>query len=353
MEEIEKKPQEDLELPEFTLDDILREFGSGADETPAAPEVLADAPPAEPKPGAAAEPELLVWTPKTEHPAPADVTGDTIAVDTAAIRAAAKAAPAAVTDDTIRLDGVPAAAPTPAPAAEPAAEDGVPEEAVPFKPDFDKPVDEYVPPEPIVFRPRSRLSELRRKLIEGPEKRYHALAESGLGRLQISIFLSMLVVVLAVASIILYRMGLVRENRMRLLVFGELFAMLFSALLGSERLLEGFASLFMGKFRPDTLLAVSFAACLADGVFCLRQVRVPFCAAFCLQVTMALWAEYQRRSAEMAQMDTLRKATRLNRIAKAPDCYEGRPGFCVSDGQVEGFMDTYQLPTAPEKAIGR
>lgn len=359
MEEIEKKPETDLELPDFTLEDILREFGSGAEDTPPAAEALADAPPAEPAPGAPAEPDLLVWTPKAApaDPAPAVVTGDTVPLDAAGIRAAAaKAAQPAVTGDTIRLEAgqvvagaaAPAAPETAAPAAEP-----VPEEAVPFKPDFDAPVDEYVPPEPIVFRPRSRLSELRRKLIDGPEKRYHALAESGLGRLQISIFLSMLVVVLSVASIILFRMGLVRENRMRLLVFGELFAMLFSALLGSERLLEGFVSLFKGKRRADTLLAVSFAACIADGVFCLRQVRVPFCAAFCLQVTMALWAEYQRRSAEMAQMDTLRKATRLNRIAKAPDCYEGRPGFCVSDGQVEDFMDTYKLPTAPEKAIGR
>ncbi len=350
MDELEKKPETDLELPEFTLEDILKEFGSGEPEPAAAPAVLADAPPAAPSAEAPSEPDLLVWTPKAEPaPKPAVVSGDTVVLDTAGIRAAAaKAAAPAVTGDTVRFEPVTTTGAVAVAPAEP-----VPENAEPFKPDFDAPVDEYVPPEPIVFRPRSRLSELRRKLIAGPEKRYHALAESGLGKLQIGIFLSMLVVVLSVVSIILYRLGLVRENRMRLLVFGELFAMLFSALLGSERLLEGITGLFKGKLGPDTLLAVSFLACIADGVFCLRQVRVPFCAAFCLQVTMALWAEYQRRSAEMAQMDTLRKATRLNRIAKAPDCYEGRAGFCVCDGQVEDFMDTYQLPTTPEKVISR
>lgn len=245
-------------------------------------------------------------------------------------------------------------------AAENAPEEETPEneqEVEPFsekwEPHYEEPIGEYVPPEPIVFRPRSRLTELKKKLVAGPERLYYALVEEGLGKYQVSIFLSALVVILSVAAVCLNEMGMVQPERMRLLVFGELFAMLIAALLGSERLLEGFVAIFKGKFNLDSLMILTFVACVVDAVFCLQEVRVPFCAAFCLEMTMSIWAEYERRDTELGQLDTLRKAVRLNRVAKAPDCYEGRPGFYVMDGEVEDFMDTYQETSQPEKTMNR
>ncbi|MBE6950742.1 MAG: hypothetical protein E7451_05320 [Ruminococcaceae bacterium] len=363
----------DEELPEFTLEDIMREFGSHNDDGRVheylAPEMLEDIPqreliedvPVSEQLPQREEPELLVWTPTpraepTPQPlsdtqsfspvtsAPTQASGDTVRIDAAKVRT--EAAKADVTADTVRFTPVGEQPGAPAP-----------EEAEPFsanwEPQYDQPIGEYVPPEPIIFRPKNRLGELKRKLMEGPEQRYYALSEKGVGKLQIALFVSMLIVVLAVASIVLHSLDMVRDNRMRLLVFGELFAMLLSALLCWERLADGVGAIFKGKFNTDTLLAFSFAACIADGVFCLQEVKIPFCAAFCLEVLMCLWSEYQKRTTELLQMDTLRKATRLNRVAKAPDCHEGRPGFFVSEGQPEDFMDTYKLPTAPEKALNR
>ena len=371
--------EHDILTPEeeqFTLEDILREFGSHNDDGKVheylAPELMEDIPPLEliedvpvadhlPE---QEEPEVLVWqpAPKSEPTpamrdtmafapvasAPVQTSGDTIRMDAAQIRT--EAAKSDVTADTVRF--TPVGEPeTP----EPFRVNPIPEGAEPFsanwEPEYDKPIGEYVPPEPIVFRPRSRLGELKRKLMEGPEQRYYALSEQGVGKLQIALFVSMLVVVLAVASIVLHRLDMVRDNRMRLLVFGELFAMLLSALLCWERLADGFGSLFKGKFTMDSLLAFSFVACVADGLFCLKDVRVPFCAAFCLEVLMCLCSEYQQRATELLQMDTLRKATRLNRISRAPDCHEGRPGIFVSDGEPEDFMDTYQTPSTPQKSL--
>ena len=286
----------------------------------------------------------------------AALEGETIRLDTNAVNAAVKPTSSAVTGDTMVF--TPVAEPDNEEMEEAAEEPvppTVPEGAEPFskgwEPHYEEPIGEYVPPEPIVFRPRSRLTELKKKLVAGPERRYYTLAEEGLGKYQISIFLSCLVVILSVAAVCLHEMGMVQEERMRLLVYGELFAMLLSALLGSDRLLEGFTSIFKGKFSLDSLLTVTFIVCIVDGVFCLQEVRVPFCAAFCLEMTASLWAEYERRNTEMGQMDTMRKAVRLNRVAKAPDCYEGRPGFYVEDGEVEDFMDTYNAPSGPEKAL--
>lgn len=372
-------PQE--ELPEFTLEDIMREFGSHSDDGKVheylAPELMEDIPqrelmedvPVAEHLPAAEEPEVLVWqpAPRVEQPVTGDtvrmdtaqirtqaektdVTADTVRVDTAQVRAGAKAA--SVSGDTQAFTPVGEAAPQ---MPEPFRANPVPEGAEPFsagwEPEYDQPIGEYVPPEPIIFRPRNRLGELKRKLMEGPEQRYYALSEKGVGKLQVAMFISMLVVVLAVASIVLHQLDMVRENRMRLLVFGELFAMLLSALLCWERLADGIGALFKGRFNTETLLTFSFIACVIDGVYCLQEVRIPFCAAFCLETLMCLWSEYQKRTTELLQMDTLRKATQLCRVSKAPDCHEGRPGFFVGDGEPEDFMDVCDKPTEPEKSL--
>lgn len=354
----------DEELPEFTLEDILKEFGTSEDDgrihDAATPELMEDLPqrefiedaPLSEQPAPQDEPELLIWTPAAKREEPKQPTSDTIRVDTRQIRA--KVGRAAVSDQTQSFTPVGSSTP---PTPEPFRTNPIPEGAEPFsaswEPQYDQPIGDYIPSEPIVFRPRSRLGELREKLIAGPERCYNALSEKGVGKLQIALFASMLIVVLSCASIVLHRMNMVRENRMRLLVFSELFAMLLSATLCWERMVDGIGKIFRGRFNTDTLLVFSFAACIADGIYCLKEVKIPFCAAFCLNAFMCLWAEYHRRSTQLAQMDTLRKATRLNRITKAPGCYEDCPGFLQSDGQPEDFMDTYSADSAPEKAVNR
>ncbi len=379
----------------FTLEDILREFGSHQSEPEQKPEAdeESEVPPQESGPLPEEDlPEAELPEEEPEEDLPADDvpplsygdevpddgdTSETVydGISEEAAYAAAETCPSedasdplsdpVTEEDTIRLDPETIAAEAsrtgtqedepaePSDIPDPASQ--IPEGAEPFssswEPEYEQPIGEYTPPEPIVFRPRSQLQSLKRKLVAGPERRYYAIAESGPGRLQISIFLSLLVVVLGVASILMHHFGLVQPDRMRLLVFSELFAMLFSALLASNRLLEGLLSLFKGKFTLDTLLLATFGVCMVDGYFSLQEVRVPFCAAFCLEVTMSLWADYQRRSTEMGQMDTLRKAIRLNRVAKAPDCYDDRPGFYVTDGELEDFMDTYQQPTGAQKLV--
>ena len=382
----------------FSLEDIMREFGSGtpeqepsAQEQPAEPveeEAVPVTPeedeedysspfwqeirnaPAEEEP-VPEEPEDDVRVYEKEQPAaetPAqDLTetvrftpvanqdpgldGDTVRLDAGAVADAVRKAAVASGDTMVFTplgDGAEDAQEEPA--AVP-----IPEGAEPFsrnwEPHYEEPMGEYVPPEPIVFRPRSRLTELKKKLVAGPERRYYALAEDGVGKYQVLIFLNMLGGALASGAVVLHQMGMVQPDRMRLLVFGELFAMLISALLGSDRLLTGFINMFKGKFNLDSLLTVTFAVCVTDCVFCLQEIRVPFCAAFCLTMTFSLWAEFERRNTEMGQMDTMRKAIRLNRVSKAPGCFEGRPGFRVSDGEVEDFMDRYQEVSGPEKLM--
>ena len=337
---------DELENQEFDLDDIMKEF-SDHPQQPEEPEAeLAE----EISRTVEEEPVVEKWE--------ETVTGDTIRMD--AIRQ--------VTEDTVRMDAVAhsklpkgtfrGAAPLDEeedltepemPAREQPQEEAFTES---WEPEYEQPMGEYVPPQPIVFHPKSRLRELKRKLVAGPEKRYYELSEKGVGRLQAAIFLSLLVVLISAGSTAMYALGMVQLNRLRLMIFGQFFAMLLSALLGSFQLIEGIMDLFKKRFSLNSLLVFTFIVCCADAVLCLKQLRVPCCAAFSLEITMSLWNTYHRRSIEMSQMDTMRKANHLDSLSAVPEYDEDRKGFLRGEGQVEDFMDTYNLPAAPEKVLG-
>ncbi len=220
------------------------------------------------------------------------------------------------------------------------------EDTLRFSPQSDIPV----PPSPIPFSsPHSRLRELKKKLVNGPEKRYYALSEAGIGKLQAAIFVNVLVVLLCAGAATLYALDAIPENRLRLVIFSQVLAMLVSALMGCQLMLDAFIDLFKGRFTVNTLLTVTFFVCLADSYYCLQELRVPCCAAFCLAMTMALWARYERHTTEMARMDTMRKAVRLHGIVRKENYYQGNAGLLRTEGEVEDFMDTYNMPSGPEK----
>ena len=150
-------------------------------------------------PLAAEEPEEEVISEEetiseTEEP----VTGDTVRLDTLAVIEAADEA----TEDAIHVDDEEEAEAAEEADAE---SEGSEDEEVKAK-------------EPIPFNPRAKLRDLKRKLIAGPEKRYYDLSEIGVGKLQVSIGLNVLIVALCAGAAVLFAGGAVPPNRMRLLI---------------------------------------------------------------------------------------------------------------------------------------
>ena len=201
---------------------------------------------------------------------------------------------------------------------------------------------------PILMNPRARLRELKRKLVAGPEKRYYELSGMGTLGLQISMVICLILVAACIVVTTLFSQNLIPESRVKLVIFSQVLVMLLSALLGSGLMIDGIADLFKGRLTIRFLLPITFFACCADAVFCLSELRVPCCAAFSLEILLALVGEYHSRSTEMSQMDTLRKAVRLISMVRVPGFYEGKAGLVRGEGEVEDFMDTYDRPSAPE-----
>ena len=301
------------ETLDFDLEDILREFGSGTAAPVAEEAPEEESPPAEEPAEETADP----------------VTADTVRLDTVHIHANA---------DSVKD-------------AKPVEEEITEVFNSVWEPEYEQPMGEYVPPQPIQFRPRSRIKELKRQLVSGPEKRYYELAEKGLGKLQVSVCICLLITIICTGITVLNQAGTFPAERLKLLVFIQFFALMLCALLGCQRLIDGFLDIFKKRFTPDTMLLVTFLVCCADGVLGLKERRIPCCAAFSLQMTMSLWSASQRRNTEMGQMDALRKATRLDGVQVANDYHEKHKGLLRRDGELDHFMDNYQKPTAPEKVL--
>ena len=223
-----------------------------------------------------------------------------------------------------------------------------------WEPEYDEPIADYIPPEKVIEHPRSRMRSIKRKIIAGPERRYYELAGRGGVKLQLSIFLALVLVALSGAAAAAYAGGFVGPDRLRFMVFGQVLIMLLASLIGSGQLIDGLGDLFVrGRFTLNTLMAVTFAACCCDAIYCLQEERVPICAAFALEVAMSLWADHHRRSTELGQMDTLRKAIRLNGLYRVEDFYDGKPGIIRDVGDLESFMDNYNRISDPERRQGR
>ena len=338
---------------DFTLEDILREFGSESPgEEPAAAE---EALPEDTEAQAAAretapeEPVSGEIPPAPETPAEEEDLSDVMAAETIRLDSFPLTEKKPADEDAhIPMDAtqvIPAFVPEVTSEAPSAVEE--PQEAP--REVFVLTSEQIPAPRPIQFR--SRLSDLKRKLVAGPEKRYYDLTEVGLGRVQIAIALNLLIVILCAGGTAMYAAGMVAANRLRLMVFSQILAMMVSALLGCYVLMDGILDLFTGKFSLNTMLFLTLAACAADAMFCLQELRVPCCAAFSLEMTFALWNRSLRRSTEMGQMDTLRKATRLDGIVKVPDHLSNGPAILRTEGRVEDFMDHYAARTGPEKGL--
>ena len=285
---------------------------------------------------------------KSKKAAATAVEGDTIRLDE--IQKAVKAAQEEMQQEKVDLDQTIAFAPL---------QPGVfgEQEVEPFSRDWGpvyeevEQLEEFQIPEPVIHRPKSRLSELREKLVEGPEKRYYALSEQGVKKTLVSLILNGLILLFCAVMTGLFALGIISPDRLRLMVFAQFLAMMLSALLGCYQMIEGVTDLLHRRFTPNTLLCLTFLACCVDSVLCLNRLRISVCAVFCLQTTMALWAAHDRRNTEMGQMDTLRRATNLNGLAYVEDDYNGMMGFRICRGEVEHFMDHYDKLSGPDRLL--
>lgn len=308
-----------LEKQEFDLDDILREFGG-------------QKPPAEQTAPQEAQPE----------------EADSVEQDTIRLDQIQKAVATAQTQsDTVVFEPIEEAqedVQTQAiPETEPFSED--------WEPEYEEPVEIFPPTQTIAFENKSRMRQLRHKIVSGPEQKYYELTEKGTGKLHLALILNVLLLLIVAGTTVLHALSMVSPERTRLLVFAQFLGLLLSALMGCSRMIDGFMDITKLHFTPNSLLLCTFIACCVDGVLCLQELRVSVAAVFILEMTMAMWAEHHRRTTKLKQMDTMRRASDLYAVVSMKDYHQGATGYRTGKGEVEHFMDTYDKLSGPDKVL--
>ncbi len=301
------------EKEEFTLEDILREFGSN-----------------EPQPEPVTEDTIVLGdiVTATEE---TDPSGNTQVFT-----------PLAAEEPEAEPEPIPQ--PThPEPKSEPFSED--------WEPEYEEPMGEFTPKAPIPFPPKNRLRQLRQKLVAGPERRYQALAEVGVGQLQVGMVLNFLLAVLSIGITVSCALGSIPPEHLRVFIFCQLLLAMLAALVGCYRMLDGISLLLRKRFVLDSTLPVTFLLCIIDGLLCLYEQRLSCSSLFCLQILFAQAAAFQRRNTELQQMDVLRKANDLTALAKVDDFRDAHPGYVTRDGEPEDFLEHYGHPSTPSKAL--
>lgn len=298
---------DEQENQEFELEDILRDFGSETEQVEVTEQVSADTIRLDNIQEVVAQAPEAEYIPQNPEPEPIQQL------------------------------------PEEEPAAEPFSEE--------WEPDYDQPGEGFPEEKPIPFENRDRLRRLRHDIVAGPEQRYYYLLEKGTGKLKFLLFLNTLLFLGLAVTTTMHAMNMIGQAQMKLVVFIQLAGLLLSGLLGCGCMVDGIYDMFRLKLTTNGVLAVTFIACCVDNVMCLQQVRVSMSAVFVLEMSMAIWAMLQQRNTELAQMDTMRRASRLDSVVCVKDYHQGKDGYCTGQGEVHHFMDTYAQPALADTVM--
>ncbi len=218
-----------------------------------------------------------------------------------------------------------------------------------WEPEYDAPMGEYTPKEPIEFPKKNRQQLIREKLAAGPEQRYQKLVKTGLSRLRAEMLLNIILFLAAASMALLYHQ--VDGQRLKVMICGQVLILLLLALVGYQRLLDGVMGMLRRRFDLDGFLVVTLVVCWIDALLCIKSRHLPFTAVFSLQMLMAQWATYQKKQAQISQLDTLRRASQLTAVVKHKDYYKRQCAYRTAQGDPQDYMDNYQQPSGPEKVL--
>lgn len=220
-----------------------------------------------------------------------------------------------------------------------------------WEPEYDGLMGDYPSQEPIAFPPKNREQVLKQQFKQSVQQQYDRLDQTVPGRLRAGLLLHLILFFAAAATTFLSHQ--VSDQKLKLMIFGQVLVMLLSALVGGKRLLDGVMDIFHRRFRLNSLLVVTLLVCWVDALICIKNLRLPFAAVFSLQMLMAQWAEYQRVQTQISQLDTLCKAADLTAVVKNSNYYKHMPAYQTATGDPEAFLENSRQDSGPEKLLCR
>ena len=131
----------------------------------------------------------------------------------------------------------------------------------------------------------------------------------------------------------------------------QLLLMLVQAGLSYEVLIDGVRALLQLRFGGGSMLAVSVLVVAVDAVFAILHERVPFCAAMSLHLTVTLWS---RRLLHLARLRSLKAVCESEQpVAAVRQEKAWREMDCIfrAEADVDRFAQQLELPDAGRRIL--
>lgn len=130
-----------------------------------------------------------------------------------------------------------------------------------------------------------------------------------------------------------------------------LIIMVVQAFIAFDVMLRGVRAVLRLRYDHASMLVVLTLACAVDAVLAIRAGRIPFCPAVTLQLSMALLGEY---SMQLAKVRTLKAACSMNESKAAvreEKAWHGEDCIFRSEGHPETFVRELEIPDAGSRIM--
>lgn len=131
----------------------------------------------------------------------------------------------------------------------------------------------------------------------------------------------------------------------------EMVLLLVCSLLSYDVLAEGVGKILRLRFHLNSLLTAAVVLALIDGSYCLATTRATYCPVVCLLLSAALWGSSLSAQATSSTMDVGRKAAEPEAVLREPALLQKRAGVLRGKGSLANFMEASQRPAAPERLL--
>ncbi len=130
-----------------------------------------------------------------------------------------------------------------------------------------------------------------------------------------------------------------------------LIIMVVQAFIAFDVMLRGVRAVLRLRYDHASMLVVLTLACAVDAVLAIRAGRIPFCPAVTLQLSMALLGEY---SMQLAKVRTLKAACSMNEpkaAVREEKAWHGEDCIFRSEGHPETFVRELEIPDAGSRIM--
>lgn len=130
-----------------------------------------------------------------------------------------------------------------------------------------------------------------------------------------------------------------------------LIIMVVQAFIAFDVMLRGVRAVMRLRYDHASMLVVLTLACAVDAVLAIRAGRIPFCPAVTLQLSMALLGEY---SMQLAKVRTLKAACSMNEpkaAVREEKAWHGEDCIFRSEGHPETFVRELEIPDAGSRIM--